>query len=281
MKIFSPQYLLALKKGEVADFTNVSKSELNHYDDLMHYKKTTGIKKVETFEENCKYNSLSVSKNGLYPPEVVLLDEIRNDPRKYPLSDGEHYSDSWWFDFGIVDVLSHIKKLENARLIELENGKYKITEDGLRELDDNGEILWVNNRPLKTSSNGDIWCIKELINRDLSEKHKNDSWQNKAILRYKRIIAANMMEHRLYSVKPAMAELASFYDEMHEYEKSLEVYKELLLIVRDKDPILALVNDEEAANNTPILAPDEEAFVKKKMAECRTKIDSEKGGNEY
>ena len=311
MKFFSPKYLLALKKGEVADFRNVPKSELCHYQYPMHYKtdvdldhrpltnankkqidelgrkykqykrakgipeqklslrlqiyarlhKYKGLHKVTPFEEKIKYCQ-SKSKNGLYPPEIILLDEIKNNPQKYPLSDGEYYSDSWWFDFGIVDVLSHIKKLEKAGLIELKDKKYTITNKGESELADNGEILWVNNLYLKTSDHGDIWDVTYYINEDLPEKYSNKPWEYKVLYRYKHIIANAINRKDINLAKRMMAGMAQFYSHFGDNQKCLETYKD----------ILVLKQQYKEYDEGFLLAPNEDEFLKKKIAEYQEKL---------
>ena len=311
MKFFSPKYLLALKKGEVADFRNVQKSELCHYQYPRHYKTSVGYnnrpltnadkkhidkgvkelrayrkangiperklplglridlwlhrhnnyQKVTPFEEKIKYCQ-SMSKSGLYPPEIILLDEIKNNSQKYPLSDGEYYSDSWWFNFGIVDVLSHIKKLEKAGLIELKDKKYAITKKGESELVSSGEVLWVNNLKAKASDHGNIWDVTYYINKDLPEKYSDKPWEFKVLYRYKRIIADAINRKDINSAKTLMGGMARFYSYIGDNQKCLETYKD----------ILVLKQQYKEYDENFLLAPNEDEFLKKKIAEYQERL---------
>lgn len=309
MKLFSPKYLFALKKGEVADFRHVCKSELCHYQSPEHYKvyvgldgrpttsqtkklvnkrtkelkkyrKSKGIpeqelplslrvylklhwkwdtRKITPFEERVKYCK-TTSNNGLYPPEVILLNEINNNPQKYPLSEGEYYSDSWWFNYGMVDMLSHIEKLEKTGLIEKKNGKFVITDKGVAELSDNGEILWADSS--KITDHGDMWGIKDYINKDLPEKYSNKPWDFKVEYRYKQRIADAINRKEIDSAKCMMAGMARFYDYIGDNKKCLETYKDILILKQqykeyDSDYLLSFNEDE---------------FLKKKIAKYQEKL---------
>lgn len=173
LSLLKPSYIVNLKLGKVADFRKIPRKELSHYFEPNHYKTSTIMGRVIPYKEHCKCAYNSKTKTGLFPPEVLLIHTINNEGRPYPLAWGAKYSDFWWFECGIIDVASHIKKLEKEGYIIVTDGHYSVTALGKNELKQNKEIIWAydscyRKHGLRLRGNihrstpiGGIWDIKE------------------------------------------------------------------------------------------------------------------------
>lgn len=174
LSILKPSYRINLKNKMVADFRNVPKRELNHYYNPNHYRTSTIMGRVISFEEHCKLALKNKTETGLFPPEVLIINMVENEGRPYPLGWGAKYSDFWWFECGIVDLSFYIKRLEKKGYLELRDGRYHATQIGKNEIKQNEAIIWAYNACYrnnglklrgnlhKTTSIGGIWNIKEI-----------------------------------------------------------------------------------------------------------------------
>lgn len=105
------------------------------------------------------------SKRGLSVGEILLLDYCT----KYPLVDKE-YPKFWADKYGIEDVDRTLKDLEIQKFIELDqNQKYRLTELGERELDENGYVLYMHKCKQSISPDFDVWSINHKLKGDTSD----------------------------------------------------------------------------------------------------------------
>ena len=89
-------------------------------------------KNVLTFDE---YKKRSIaSKNGLYVPEILLLEYCSNGAYPGPKNG---YPGFWWFEYGIRDVGAMLKSLEERNFIKwapISNSVMRLTISSLKEI---------------------------------------------------------------------------------------------------------------------------------------------------
>lgn len=108
------------RPNQYADSSTIADDEKafyqpDEYYTLYSYPGTYMQKKVITFEERKK--TTFPSTNGLYVAEIMLLEYCSY--RKYP-KPKSGYPGFWWFEYGIRDVGSALKGLENRGFIRFE-----------------------------------------------------------------------------------------------------------------------------------------------------------------
>lgn len=104
------------------------------------------------------------TKRGLYPPEVVCIHFCSKHPKK----DGS-YPKWYWTSYGIKDPARFYEHLERREVIEKgEDGKWKPTEKGEQELEDNRHLLWAH------QNNFDTWWFAKQ-----AENIKGENWKDK------------------------------------------------------------------------------------------------------
>lgn len=105
------------------------------------------------------------SKRGLSVGEILLLDYCN----KYPLVDKE-YPKFWADRYGIKDVNRTLKDLEIQKFIELDqNQRYRLTELGEKELDENGYVPYMHKCKQAISPDFDVWSINHKLKGDTSD----------------------------------------------------------------------------------------------------------------
>lgn len=97
--------------------------EKKYYQSDSYYTDTVGEgtifeRKVVTFEDRKK--TIIPSNRGLYPAEILLLEYCSNG--NYP-GPKKGYPGFWWFEYGIRDVGTALKSLEDRGYIVLESAQ--------------------------------------------------------------------------------------------------------------------------------------------------------------
>lgn len=104
------------------------------------------------------------SKRGLCVGEILLLDYCTH----YPLVDNR-YPKFWADKYGIEDVEGALRDLQIQGFIELDqNWKYRLTELGKTELDENGYVPYMHKCKQAVSPQFDVWSINHKLNGDTS-----------------------------------------------------------------------------------------------------------------
>lgn len=114
---------------------------------------------VITFEKR-KETSIP-SKNGLYVPEILML----HFSKKYP-NPKNGYPGYWWFRYGVRDVGSSYKSLEERGFIRLNEitTKYELTELGKLELEENAYVYYMHRHSTYTTFT--IWDLNQMLGND-------------------------------------------------------------------------------------------------------------------
>lgn len=139
----------------------IPESEKKYYqkDDYYTVKAHEGTpfeNEVITFEKR-KVTSIP-SKNGLYVPEILML----HFSKKYP-NPKNGYPGYWWFKYGIRDVGSVYKSLEERGFISLSDStaKYELTELGKLELEENAYVHYMHSHSTYTTFT--VWDLNQIL----------------------------------------------------------------------------------------------------------------------
>ncbi|MGL5125211.1 MAG: hypothetical protein ACRC6U_04405, partial [Fusobacteriaceae bacterium] len=101
------------------------------------------------------------SRNGLYVPEILML----HFSKKYPNPKND-YPSYWYFNYGIRDVGSVYKSLEERGFIKLNESvtKYELTELGKLELEENAYVYYMHRHSTDTTFT--VWDLNQMLNND-------------------------------------------------------------------------------------------------------------------
>lgn len=102
----------------------------SYYTDVA-FEGTPFEKKVITFEDRKK--TAIPSRTGLYPAEILLLEYCSYGTYPHPKNG---YSGFWWFEYGIRDVGSALKSLENRGYITFSTAKSSLDSLTISQLKD-------------------------------------------------------------------------------------------------------------------------------------------------
>lgn len=175
---------------DYADSSTISDDEKQYYHHpdeyytLIVHEGTPFQKKVITFEERKKISY--PSKNGLYVAEILLLEYCSKG--KYP-KPNNGYPAFWWFEYGIRDIGKVLKSLEMRNFINMnpENGKYRLTEIGKQELNDNEYVPFMHKRKDKTTEDTrygitfNVWEVNRRLKTKLDWKKIVSDIENQKI----------------------------------------------------------------------------------------------------
>lgn len=162
------------QKRYYADSSSVAIEERPYYQQDSYYalvvhEGTQFEKKVIPFNERKKVTY--PSKNGLYVPEILLLEYCKYG--KYP-KPSNGYPGFWWFDYGVRDVGSLLDSLKSREFIKWERKGNLLMNLSVNEL---REILQVH----CLSTTGKKSELVERIKSDIAEE---DLPNNVALQKY-------------------------------------------------------------------------------------------------
>ena len=122
--------------------------DINPTEDSKHPSKafsgTVFERDVPTVDQRIK--SVTPSKGGLYPHEILLLEYSRSGRVKYMKVGATEFPKFWWYKYGIKDVPAVLKSLKERGFLELGTDAvtYRLTEQGESELKDNGYVYYIH-----------------------------------------------------------------------------------------------------------------------------------------
>ena len=216
---------------KVDSSTTIPESEKKYYQPDSYYTKkvyegTMFEKEVITFERR-KQTSIP-SKNGLYVPEILMLHFCK----KYP-NPKRGYPGYWWFKYGIRDVGSAFKSLEERGFIILNDStqKYRLTNLGELELKENEYVPYMHCH--STYTNFTIWDLNlmlgtgdksnymEVISKCNAEITKVEDIRNKEFMESLKRINPTM--HKKLKEQDEQLSLIKEAEEKYKHNKNLDV----------------------------------------------------------
>lgn len=152
------------KNLKYADSSSIPENERCYYEkdeyyELKPFEGTPFEYSVISFDERKKTSF--PSKRGLYVPEILMLSFCSD----YPCTNNK-YPGYWWFKYGVRNVGALIKSLETRGFISInvETGKYELTDLGNSEQNDNEYVAYTHrNSDLTTFT---PWELNQMINND-------------------------------------------------------------------------------------------------------------------
>ena len=128
-------------------------------------KAKNGMLRVQSFAERKKTSY--PSPRGLYVGEIALIHYCSFGDYPNPK---RGYHGFWWFEYGMKNVNFYLESLEERGFIQMqENGKYKPTELGEQEVNDNFYVIYMRNAPgmtidnLEASDDFSVWGINRRL----------------------------------------------------------------------------------------------------------------------
>ena len=208
----------------------ISDSEKKYYQPDSYYKAkshegTPFESEVVSFEQ--RKNTSIPSNNGLYVPEILMLHFCK----KYPNPKGG-YPGYWWYKYGIRDVGSVYESLleRGFLIINDKTGKYKLTNLGKTELEENAYVpymhrhskytiftVWDLNQLLGT---GDKSTYIEIIEKKYADIDNKNEASNKSFMKELKVIVPE--GYRLLKNQDKQIKAVQAADEKYSEDKDID-----------------------------------------------------------
>lgn len=254
------QPIIEKASPKYADSSSIPEDQKQYYRSDDYYTLTlpgiAGESKVITFDERKRISF--PSNNGLYVPEILLLHYCEKG--KYPNPE-KGYPGFWWFKYGIRNVGERLDSLESRGFIQLdeETQKYRLTELGKQELDENGYVPYMHSNRKATTEESignqpifNVWSINALVGKSSSKDWKSIVQTEEAKVTTELDIGvdaekAGDTENAIKFYKTQVAQrfdgshpydrLAIYYRKNKEYEKEIEVLQKAIdVFTNDVNP---------------------------------------------
>ncbi len=213
------------KMGKFWDFLKKQRGEVPYAHNSIANGSTPFEREVVLFEDRKQH--YKASKNGLYPPEIILLffaDSHPNPKTGYP--------SYYWYKYGVRDVDALKKSLEERGFISRgSDGVCHTTKLGELELKDNEFITWAHRKGANIAGI-DAWSILNIIN-NAPEKIAKFPWRDKVWAYINKYRIRHFNDQGLY--RNMTHEMARFLADEGKYEEAIKFLKEVVQLDRD-DP---------------------------------------------